>query len=151
MGKKRISVTVDEDIRDYLQQNDQINNSGLINRFLREYLATGTVDGIQFRLDRLESEIEETRTQLERLKEEREQLRRIKEAREKEQEEEFEEVVNQLTTISYDKLDKDNPAIVAKANELNMTPRELVEHVREEKGPESYSFESLSRGSSTRS
>lgn len=146
-----MSFSIDEEIRNYLREHDQINNSGLVNQFLREYLATGTVDGIQFRLDRIDSEIEETRSRLERLKEEREQLQKIKERREQEREADFDEIVDQLTTISYEKLDKDNPAIVAKANELNMTPRELAEVVIERKEADTYSFESISRGSSTSS
>lgn len=134
MGKVSTSFSIDEDVLEYLQQNTQINNSGLVNRFLREYMATGTVDGIEFRLERIEAEIEETELRLERLKAERDELRTIKTRRDQEQDEELEEIMEFLTSISHEKLGKENAAIVENASKLNMTPRQLVEKVRDRKG-----------------
>lgn len=133
-GKSVTSVSVDEELHEQLRQDEHVNASGLFNKFLREYYSTGAVDGVNFRLRRVERELEKSRDRVKRLEEERDELRQLKEEKEAEKRENIGEVLDTLLTIDEEMLTSENPAVVTKAADLDISPEELAERARREKG-----------------
>jgi len=141
VGKEVTSVSVDPDLKKRLEDDPEVNVSGLFNQFLREYYGSGAADGLDARIRELDRQIEEKEREIERLSDDVEQLRaerddlqQRKEQREERQDPKVEEAVSTLASIGDGKLSPDNPAVVNHANDLNMTPDALCERVREAKG-----------------
>jgi len=130
MSKKVTSVSIDEELGRRLENDDHVNASGLFNQFLKEYYATGSVDGVDLRLRRLDRELQKARDKVERLEAEREELLERKEQQEEAQSEELEEALDVLQSIPNRKLGPDNPAVVNHANDLGLSPRELAEKAK---------------------
>jgi len=143
VGKEVTSVSVDSDLKKRLEDDPEVNVSGLFNQFLREYYDSGTTDGLDARIRELdrrieekEREIERLRDDLEQLRDERDDLQVRKEQREERQDPKVEEAVSKLADRDgpITDLTPDNPAVRTKANKLNMSPEALCDRVREAKG-----------------
>lgn len=141
VGKEVTSVSVDSDLKKQLEDDPEVNVSGLFNQFLREYYDSGTADGLDARIRELDRRIEEKERKIERLeddverlRDERDDLQERKEQREERQDPKVEEAVSTLASIDDGKLSPDNPAVRNHANDLNMAPDALCERVREAKG-----------------
>lgn len=130
MGKKVTSVSIDEELSKRLKHDEHVNASGLFNQFLKEYYSTGSADGLDFRLIQVEQEIEKKCDELERLKKERDRLREAKEQREEERDPELDQTVEQLRSIPEGKLGPKNPAVVQQAQNLGMSPQQLMNKIR---------------------
>lgn len=131
MGKTVTSVSLDEDIAEMVDDDPHVSRSSLVNQFLREYYSTGTASGLQFRLRRIERELEQAREKADKLEQERDQLEAKLEKRESEVTDGLDEKLDRLTSIPAEKLSEENPAIVKQAQKLNMPPSELYERVKE--------------------
>lgn len=134
VAKKVTSVSIDEDLRQRLDESEHINASGLFNSFLREYFSTGSADGLDFHIRQVESELADARDKVKRLEAKREELLNQKQKRESEVQEELEARLDRLSSINRDMLGPENPAITKHANELGMQPTQLVEEVRSYSG-----------------
>lgn len=58
MSKERLSVTVDPEVAEFLDQSE-LNNSALVNKLLKEYMKPGENDILEFRKQQVKSEYEE--------------------------------------------------------------------------------------------
>lgn len=129
MGKKRTSVSVDEDVYRYLQRDD-VNASGLVNQLVRNYMI-GPDDGLmmlRLREEQLRSEREELQDRLENRSQE---LQRIEE-RIGAVTADREEILNDAEdTFTPSMLDPENPAVEIWADRLGVTPEEFIERMEE--------------------
>jgi chromosome condensin MukBEF ATPase and DNA-binding subunit MukB len=140
--KKRISASIDENLKEQLDNKDSINKSGLIETLLREYLAhgEGTVVALKVRREELrkekqnaelrkqtiENEITSYEAQIEELTEKikerrRDGLRGVDELAQKVKDGE----------MSKDYIHDQNPLIREKASEAGVPPRRFAEKVME--------------------
>jgi chromosome segregation ATPase len=124
MSKQRTSVSIDEDVAMYLQQ-DGVNASGLVNRLVKAEMggADGDKQLIELRLEQVESQIESLQSQLEQKQRERE---RLKARLRKHQSEREEMLADAQEAISEEMRDPDNPAVETWAEKMNITTDELL-------------------------
>ena len=131
MGRKVTSVSIDESLHERLKEDKHVNASGLFNEFLREYYATGSVDGLEFQLRKTKRELEDARDRVERLEQEYQELKKLQEDRQQDTDPKLEKKVDVLGSIPDEKLTADNPAVINHAADLNMRPAELAETILE--------------------
>lgn len=76
VSKTPRSFTIDEDIAEALSDRDDINASGVVNDFLREFVTGGksTEAALEVRLNQLDEEIADVEQELTRLRRERERV-----------------------------------------------------------------------------
>lgn len=125
MTKKRKTVTVDEDVYEYLDQPG-VNASGLMNDLLKRHMNGGDVDGVvrEFRINQLEEEAGEYDERAERKREQAERLRELAEEKRSKLDSELAEAREALATVPHE---PSNPAVQNWAKKLGMTPDELLE------------------------
>jgi len=72
MSKDRVSVTVDEEIADFVSRDD-VNTSGLVNKLLKQHMTAGTSEEqmLRMRLENVEDDIDDLESQLETKRERR--------------------------------------------------------------------------------
>lgn len=128
MGKKNVSATVDEDVYEFLQQ-DHINNSGLINRCLREYMNTGgDVSAVRdLRIRQLEDEANDLESRAENKRERADELRQ--ELQKTEANEKTEQRKRVLEGAEMIPADPSHPFVQQHADDVDMTPKELAEEI----------------------
>lgn len=131
MTKERTSVTVDEELKKRIDKDESLNVSGLFNQFLREYYSTGSVSGVDVRLELVEQELQDARDKVERLEAERDQLVNAKEVRQERERDKLEDCLNRLDGIAYDNLTADNPAVTTQAEKVGMSPSEFAKKARQ--------------------
>jgi TolA-binding protein len=125
MAKKRTTVSLDEDVAEYVGQ-DHINTSGLVNDLLRRHMEGGDVDTAirQLRREQVKAEIQSMQSQLEQKQSE---LARLS------------ELDNQANEITDDELAKirqvprneEHPMIQDIADRYDMTPAEAIRRAYE--------------------
>lgn len=76
MPKTPRSFSIDEDVDELLADRDDINASGLVNQFLRDYIAggKGKEAALELRLDALDEEIADLEQELRQKKRERDRI-----------------------------------------------------------------------------
>lgn len=134
MSKRVTSVSLDNDVRRYIDQTTDLNTSALVNAMLRQYFEAGTSDALEYRLRELNREIESKRDQLDNLINERDRIAETIEDRDNELNAKLDEAIEQLSTIPPGMLDEDNPAVQKYASELNRPAREVIEEVKKQPG-----------------
>jgi len=140
--KERISASIDDNLKEQLDNKDNINKSGLIETLLREYLAhgEGTVVALKVRREELrkekqnaelrkqtidneigsyESQIEELTKKIEERR--RDGLRGVDELAQKVRDGE----------MSKEYINDQNPLIKEKASEAGVPPRRFAEKIME--------------------
>jgi len=115
VSKTPRSFTIDEDIAEALSERDDINASGVVNDFLREFVSGGksTEAALEVRLNQLDEEIADVEQELTRLRRERERVEtRLDERRSALAEEldEFEAMIDR-GEFAPSNIDASNPAI----------------------------------------
>lgn len=125
MTKERTSVTLDEDVADYIRQ-DHINTSGLVNKLLRRHMEGGNVDNAirDLRREQLKAEVNSLESQTEQKKKE---LARL---------DEMDEEANDISEEELRKIrqvpkDEDHPMIQEMAERHDMTPAEAIRRAYE--------------------
>jgi len=135
MSKKPRSFSIDEELADTLSERDDLNPSGAVNTFLREYLSggRGAEAAIEVRISQLDEEIAELEKDLERKCRERERLEDRIRDRQDDRDETIDEFVNwiQSGTFQRDNLTPDNDAVIKQASHAALDPERFVEEVRE--------------------
>jgi len=130
MTKQRLTVSVDTEKYEYLQQ-DHVNASGLVNELVGKHMNGGVDEDIirEFRKKQLKGEIEsaektlETKQrQLDRMKEQEQQEQEQYEAKLEEKAELIPEPPNRST---------DHPAVEKQAEKLGVEPEELINDLAE--------------------
>ncbi len=128
MSKERTSLSLDPEVAQFLKQ-DHVNASGLVNKLVKQHMNGGAGEDLirEFRIQQLESELNQIQTREEQKREELQKLKEIDSEKTQEQKEALEEAKEALSTTPRD---PENPAIQTKAEELGMSPEELVDELR---------------------
>jgi len=133
--KKTTSISLDADLKQRAQSNAHINLSGLCNDLLEEYFASGSSSKarLEAKRDRLLQQREHLETELAHLNEEIEtveaQLAECEE-RDRHRDKKVEELAEQLP----DDVDAENPAVQNWATKLDLTPAQLTDEIRAQRG-----------------
>lgn len=128
------SISLDRDVKEGLDELP-VNRSELANQVFREYLygSDGRLDGLKFReqmleheIEELENQLEEKRSQLEKVREEREEMNTV--------DDDLQEAFETLETIMKNRgnIDTDNDALENWAGKVGMRPKELLDRFHQE-------------------
>lgn len=133
MGKKPRSFTVDEEIAEELSARSDLNASGIVNEFLREYLDTSADNQAEAMVRQIKREIREIDSDIEDLEAKRskkiEQLQEWKERRDDIHNEQKEKALEKVRNCPPD---KDIASVQVAAEMLGKTPEEMVEYMKSE-------------------
>lgn len=129
MSRERISATVEPNVKEYLEK-DQINASGLINKLLKQHFQAGgdNEEMLQLRKEQLQSEIEQHKSSIGTLENELEKVNERLDTIREEKQTDLEEAMEVLETVPWQ---IDNPAIQTHAEELDMSPEDLIGHLED--------------------
>jgi len=122
--KKRTSITIDQEVYEFLQQG-QINQSGLINELVQRYRESKDRDvaALEQQRERLIEEAEELEERAETKRQHAANLEElIAEAKEHKQT----DVDRAREALEHTDKEPDNPAIKRWAEKLGMTPEKLI-------------------------
>jgi len=123
--KKRTSVTLDSDVHNYLQRQE-VNTSGKINKLIRKEMESGGGERVmlELRIDQVEDDIEILQSQLKNKRRILDNLEsRLNELGDKESKERKE----MLRKVHRVPDDPENGYVQEVAEELDMTPEEVLE------------------------
>jgi len=130
MTKQRLTVSVDTEKYEYLQQ-DHVNASGLVNELVGKHMNGGVDEDIirEFRKKQLRGEIESAEKTLET---KQRQLDRMKE-QEQEEQEQYEEQLEDIAELVPKPQNRsaDHPAIKTQATKLGVEPETLMNDLAE--------------------
>lgn len=128
MSKKPRSFTIDEDLDAELRERDDVNASGLVNNYLREYLAATEQTEDEILVQQINEEIADIDDEIEDLQDERERLverrNRIKDRAEEKQQERLTEQLQQYHNIPAD---PDHPAMKEIAESVGMEAQTVAQ------------------------
>lgn len=129
MSKDRTSVSVDEEVAQYLRQ-ESVNASGLVNRLVKNEMNGFRSDRqlVELRLDQATSELEDLRT---RVKQKEREVARLEEKLEQFNDDREEKLAEAREHFRPDQLTEDNPAVENWSEKLDMTPAEFIEAVQQ--------------------
>jgi len=135
MSKQPRSFSVDEDIDETLSERDDINASGAVNTFLREYLAggRGPEAAMEVRISQLDEDIADLEKDLERKKRERDRLENRIEGRREDRDEVINNAVEKIRAGEFprDNLDPENLAIQNWASDAGIETDRFIEEVQQ--------------------
>lgn len=129
MSKGRTSLSLDDDVLAYLQQ-DSVNASGLVNQLVRNHMAGGDQDETLLRVHReqLQEEVESHERAAER---KRTLLKHVEESIETTEEKQSRIIAQAANTLEPQMLDVENPATRNWAQKAGMEPEEFVTTLEE--------------------
>jgi polyhydroxyalkanoate synthesis regulator phasin len=141
--KQRISASIDADIKDQLDTENNLNKSAVVNELLRQYLVQGDAAeaGLQRRLKEKEQTKERKELERQRLENEIESLEReiddIQNQIQQRRQEGLDEILEMAEKIRNNEfprenLTADNPAVENYAQKAAMTPERFVRKVEDE-------------------
>jgi cell division FtsZ-interacting protein ZapD len=127
MSKERSTFSLDPEVNEFLQQ-DHVNASGLVNKLVKQHMNGGADEDIlrEFRIQQLESELNQIESQQEQKRKELEKLRQIDQNKSEEQQQQLEEARDELAETPKD---PENPAIQNWAEKLGLTAAELIDEL----------------------
>lgn len=133
MPKQPRSFSVDEEIIETLQRRDDVNASGAVNQFLKQYLAAdrGEEAALEVRINQLDEKIADKRQELDRLERERERIQNRLESRRSELDDVLDTVKDKIEAGEFptENIDSENPAIQKWAAEAGVPSHQLVEEL----------------------
>lgn len=134
MTKRRRSVSLEPDVHDYLSR-EEVNASALVNELVRRHMDGGMEDAAVLRLrkQQVESEVDHLKARTENKVEELEKLESKLESCTNQQQQKLEEVRAILDDVPADPT---NPAVQNHAENLDMTPEELLDALDDTEGDE---------------
>lgn len=134
------TFSLDEDVAEMLDNDENLNNSAVANSLFREYLVSGqTADvALKMRLRDLERDLENKKVEKQRIESQIENIQReIRDVEQQIQERrqqgvaEIEEFVETVRNDEFHgDLDPDNPAIQNYARKAQMSPERFIEEVK---------------------
>lgn len=137
--KRPTSITLDEPLLNEVRERRNLNLSGLVNDFLRDYLAFGdaTEAHLEARLNHLEQREQQMLDDLETVRDEIEYVERKLEQKRDEAEttdDEIDAMLDDFPRGEY--LVEENPAIKTWARKLDVEPQWLVEEIQRRRDDE---------------
>lgn len=127
MSKERTSLSLDPDVAQFLKQ-DHVNASGLVNKLVKQHMNGGAGEDIirEFRMNQLESELNQLQSQEEQKRKELEKLRELEREKKLELEEELTDARDAIEALPDDRAHPDNEAVKVQAEKVDMDPSELL-------------------------
>lgn len=133
MPKTPRSFSIDEDVDELLSDRDDINASGLVNQFLRDYIAggKGKEAALELRLDALDEEISELEQELRQKERERDRIESQLDDLRSTTNEAVSEFVGMIANDEFDpaNLTEDNIAVQNYASDAGLPADVFVEKV----------------------
>lgn len=130
MGKEARSFSIDEDVNKILGEREDMNPSAAVNKFLREYLMAGRGEeaALAVRLEQLDDEIADLRSELQRKERERENISNRLDDRRSALQDVVDEVEQKIRDGKFPKenVDVDNAAIQRWAAEAGVPAERFV-------------------------
>jgi len=146
MGTKtQLTVTVDESVKGQLDARDDINNSGLVNDLLKQYLAGESKDNAadKMRAERLKQEAKELQTEASGKRKQADAILDSIKEEQQQREAEWERAVDSLTPKlkaelnsvdrDYHNPDPDDQAVQMFAERIGITPVEFCERFHDKR------------------
>lgn len=134
MPKTPRSFSIDEDVDELLANRDDINASGLVNQFLRDYVAggKGKEAALELRLDALDEDISELETELRQKKRERDRIENQLDEMRRSTNDAVAEFVEMIENEEFDpaNLDPENGAVTTYASDAGLPADVFVEKVQ---------------------
>jgi len=123
--KKRTSISIDEDVYQYLQQSD-VNGSGLINELVREYKSSDDrqVAALKLQYEQLINDAKELE---ERAQRKRDNAADVKQLLEDARGQEDELLIEARAALKFSPDDPDDPAVQKWAEKVGVEPTELLD------------------------
>ena len=127
MSKERTSLSLDPEVAQFLKQ-EHVNASGLVNQLVKQHMNGGAGEDIirQFRIQQLESELDQIQSQEEQKRQELQKLREIDQEKEEERHNALEQVRPKIEKIPEESRSPDNPAVQTQADKVGLEPAELL-------------------------
>jgi len=133
--KQPRSFSVDEELVEMLSERDDINASGAVNTFLREYLAggRGPEAAIEVRINQLDEDIAELERDLERKRRERDRLEDRVRSRREDRADVIADMVDRINdgTFPPENLEPTNAAVQNWASEAGIDTEQYISEVRD--------------------
>lgn len=133
MSKTPRSFSIDEDVNEMLSDRDDINASGLVNQFLRDYVAggKGKEAALELRLESLDEDIGELEQDLRQKKRERERIESQLDSMRSSTNEYVAEFVKMIEAEEFDpaNLEPDNAAVHSHAGDAGLPADVFIEKV----------------------
>jgi len=145
MSKVRLSVSVDESVKQQLDARSDINTSGLVNDLLKSYLATGEKDATarQMKAERLRQEAQELKAEHQAKMRQAETIEQEIQEEQEAKAERWQEAVNaiapklevELSSVDAQFHDPEptDPAVQHHAERLDITTREFCERFHDKR------------------
>ena len=134
MPKTPRSFSIDEDLDEVLADRDDINASGLVNQFLRDYVAggKGKEAALELRLDALDEEIAELEQDLRQKERERERIESQLDDLRSSTNDVVREFVRMIEAEEFDPADltADNAAVTSHAGDAGLPADVFIEKVQ---------------------
>jgi len=125
--KERRGVSISEENNEFLARQD--NASALVDDLVTQYRKSGkgrSEAALALQIEQKEGELEDVEGTANRLRSELKQLRALKSEYARKEQTEMEEVREKLANTTKD---PDNPAIQQQADNLGMTPQQLLDEL----------------------
>ena len=133
MAKQPRSFTVDEDIADELSRRNDLNASGVVNDFLREYLDTSADNQAEAMVRQLKRDIREIDSDIEDLESKRQsKVEQLQEWKARRDEIDAEREQDALELVDGAPPDPQNARVQVAAERLEIPPEEMVERMERE-------------------
>jgi len=131
MAKTRKNVSIDSELAEIVDQRDEFNLSGFVNRCLETHFAADSASEpeqavMQAELEEIERELEDIQTEEDKL---RQRKREIEEKIEEQQDREPELLKQARSKLQGTPKDPENPAIQNWAGKLGMKPEKLIKEL----------------------
>lgn len=133
MGKSRRSFSLDEDLHDLMKDREDVNWSGVVEQFLREFVASGqgTEAALSVRAEQVRAELSDARAEVDRLERELERLEAALDEKRETRRDVFESFAALDATTDYTPA---NDAVKTHAAKLGMAPETFLAKYREWSG-----------------
>ena len=128
MSKKRKNISIDDNLAKIVEERDEFNLSGFVNRCLEEHFSATSATNpqeavLRAELDEIESELSELNSKKEQMRERRNQ---IEEKLDNVEGQEPEMIAQARDNLRGTPRDADNPAVQNWASKLGITSEQLV-------------------------
>lgn len=131
MTKKPRSFSIEEDLIEQLSKREDVNASGAVNEFLKQYLSAdkGREAALEVRLNQLDEKIADQRQELDRLERERERVQTELQSQRSELYDVLNRVEDKIEAGEFpaENIDAENPAIQKWATEAGVSAQQFAD------------------------
>lgn len=129
MSKERRTVSIPEEVDDHLSR-EGVNASELVAKLVKQHMNGGATQDqiLEFRIEQVQSEVEDIRGRLERKERELDELKARRQEYHEQQQQEFQSKLSDAReALSGVPLSIDNPAVQNWAEKLDLPQEDLID------------------------